>query len=76
MAERFQLMNYDEAKAAGIEVWNRDEYPLFVVENLPDGRTRVVGSDGGEPEDQRLSRDWEWVVPALNAAYEAGRTAQ
>ena len=25
-----------------------------------------VGSDGGEPEDQTLSRDWSWVVDLCN----------
>jgi hypothetical protein len=25
-----------------------------------------VGSDGGEPEDQTLTRDWRWVTEALN----------
>lgn len=35
-----------------------------------------IGSDGGEPEDQTLGRDWAWVVPALNAAYELGRGAR
>jgi hypothetical protein len=33
----------------------------------------VIGMDGGEPEDQLLYRNWGWVVPALNAAYEAGK---
>lgn len=27
---------------------------------------RVVGCDGGEPEDQLLVRDWEWVTILLN----------
>jgi len=27
---------------------------------------RAIGSDGGEPEDQLLVRDWSWVVEALN----------
>ena len=26
----------------------------------------VVGYDDGEPEDQLLVRDWDWVVVALN----------
>ena len=26
-----------------------------------------IGEDGGEPEDQLLVRDWQWVVEALNA---------
>jgi hypothetical protein len=29
-----------------------------------------VGRDGGEPEDQTLSRDWDWVVSALNKVAE------
>lgn len=28
---------------------------------------RLLGADGGEPEDQTLGRDWNWVVSALNA---------
>ena len=34
----------------------------------------VVGSyvDGGEPEDSCFYRDWAWVKPALEAAYQAG----
>lgn len=27
---------------------------------------RLVGIDGGEPEDQLLCRDWKWVVVELN----------
>jgi hypothetical protein len=31
-----------------------------------------LASDGGEPEDNTFSRDWSWVVPALNDAYLRG----
>lgn len=75
MSKRFQLMDKGEAEKAGLEAYGGGDYPLFVVEILPDGQKRLVGSDGGEPEDQRLSRDWSWVVPALNAAFEAGRAS-
>ena len=34
---------------------------LFDSEN-----ERVVASDGGEPEDQTLGRDWSWVPDELN----------
>lgn len=27
---------------------------------------RLVGQDGGEPEDQLLVRDWKWVVEEMN----------
>ena len=28
---------------------------------------RIVATDGGEPEDQTLGRDWSWVQTELNA---------
>ena len=34
---------------------------LFDTEN-----ERVVGQDGGEPEDQTLGRDWSWVPDEMN----------
>ena len=33
---------------------------------------KLIGVDGGEPEDQTLYRDWNWVVEALNNAYKEG----
>lgn len=33
----------------------------------------VIGTDGGEPEDQLLWRDWAWVAPALAQARREGR---
>jgi len=27
---------------------------------------RLVGEDGGEPEDQTFGRDWRWVVREMN----------
>lgn len=50
----------------------RDELRWHVVEFEGDTPLRIVGSDGGEPEDQLLVRDWRWVAVALNNAYEAG----
>lgn len=38
-----------------------------------DGLYRIIGSDGGEPEDQTLVRGWAWVTGALHDAYNAGR---
>lgn len=31
-----------------------------------------IGTDGGEPEDNTLNRDWSWVVGALNDAHRQG----
>lgn len=33
---------------------------------------KIIGTDGGEPEDQTLGRNWSWVAPALQAAYRLG----
>lgn len=54
-----------------IEDWTayRWEPPLAVIDTHTGA---VIGIDGGEPEDQTLARDWRWVAPALNAAYQAG----
>lgn len=40
-------------------------YYIFLVD---DDKFEYVNRDGGEPEDQTLSRDWSWVVPELNKA--------
>lgn len=33
----------------------------------------ILGEDGGEPEDQLFRRDWSWVAPALQDAYDRGK---
>ena len=40
------------------------------VEN--DNVVEVIAWDGGEPEDQLLTRDWRWVPLAMNQAYQRG----
>ena len=38
------------------------------------GDTREeIGMIGGEPEDNTYYRDYAWIVPALNEAYQRGR---
>ncbi len=37
-----------------------------------DKPVEFLGSDGGAPEDQILTRDWAWVREALNAAHARG----
>jgi hypothetical protein len=55
MADRFVLRQVDGRP------YGNDS--LAIVDNTTG---LVVGSDGGEPEDQTLNRDWSWVVPLLN----------
>jgi len=71
MPDRFQLFTFDEAlEKCLISDDSRyyNEYSSYVVEVLENGY-RLLGSDGGEPEDQVLYRDWKWVVPELNKAF-------
>ena len=49
-----------------------DDWSQKVVYQEPGGEPEEIGSDGGEPEDQTLTRDWSWVVPALNEAFRRG----
>lgn len=45
------------------------KYRNYVVRLNNDGTfQRFVATEGGEPEDQILCRDWAWVVPELNKA--------
>ena len=72
---RYRVVDFDEAVKLGIakederSVW---EFNHFVVATI-DGKVEEIGCDGGEPEDQILTRDWQWVVRELNRAYEAGK---
>jgi hypothetical protein len=58
----------DEFKGANFE----DGYSACVAV-LSDGKVRYHW-DGGEAEDNLYLRDWAWVAPALDAAYDAGRS--
>lgn len=54
-------------------LWTFDGEGYHAVYRLEDGKpVEFIGSDGGEPEDQTLTRDWDWVAPALQAAYDRG----
>lgn len=75
MSDRFELLDFDECVKLGyLDEIERSysEWNTFVVEFPENGSPVVIGRDGGEPEDQTLYRDFKWVVPALNAAFEAG----
>ena len=50
-------------------------YPRAVVVRMENGElAEVIGYDGSadSPEDNYLYRDFSWVEPALNEAYELG----
>ena len=55
------------------DLYREDEYRGFLVRMENGEIVEIVGEDGGCPEDQLLCRNWRWVAPALNAAYERGK---
>ena len=68
---------WDEAWGDELDYLEYFGYASYVVKVTDQGDfVGYVGSDGGEPEDQTLRRNWSWVVEALNEAFENGyRTA-
>lgn len=63
-AQRFIVRYRDESK------YSEACWELFdTVEQ------RVVGTDGGEPEDQLLVRDWSWVAVELNKLHDQATQA-
>ena len=73
--QRFQVMWVDDLRAMGHPEFKSisDVRPCRYIgdrEALVDTSVkpfRILGTDGGEVEDQTLSRDWRWVVKELNA---------
>lgn len=49
-----------------------DQDGRSVLTVYADGKFIEEHSDGGEPEDNSFGRDWEWIKPALERAYEIG----
>lgn len=85
--DRFVVVSSEEAHARG---WHgadcgtdlgfritgyRDEgWELYDTSSNP---PRLVGQDGGEPEDQLLVRNWAWVAEEMNRlAQEADRAVE
>jgi hypothetical protein len=63
----------------GYQSWSQveedNEYDFGYLNGIwwvKDNTSFFVAADGGEPEDQTLTRDWAWVAGALNDAYAAG----
>ncbi|HYD53025.1 MAG TPA: hypothetical protein VEA99_10370 [Gemmatimonadaceae bacterium] len=69
-AATYRMVYADEARARGYpdapeRGWWRDPCCLYRFD--AEGRAvELIGTDGGEPEDQVLTRDWAWVAEALN----------
>ena len=76
----YRSVRFHEAKANGWpDTDEDDDYHdsdwTSLVYRFEDGvPVEVIGTDGGEPEDQSLVRDWRWVPIALQAAYDLGKS--
>ena len=68
--DRFLVVYCDVARELGIgddDLFdNSGRGSWCLLEKLWNGAFRLVGQDGGEPEDQLLVRDWSWVCDELN----------
>ena len=53
--------------------WRDLSYNSALVRYENDEPAEIIAIDGGEPEDQTLTRDYGWVAEAMQAAYELGR---
>lgn len=67
MANRFIVVSKDRAIELGVEDAKDyyDDYRCFLLDTAATP-PRLVAADGGEPEDQRFSRDLHWTVSELN----------
>ena len=77
MEIEYRVLTLGDAERAGLDVGWKDsygewEYDHAVVRVEDNCSVEIIGTDGGEPEDQTLTRDWYWVADALNEAYELG----
>lgn len=73
--ERFRVLNDEEAQALGLV--EKDLYGWFYcLVDFGGPSPRLVGRDGGEPEDQTLVRNWSWVADEMNKLDRAARASE
>jgi hypothetical protein len=60
----FKVLNSNDPLLAGQDV--RDHSAVLVEMDSDVTVKRVLGCDRGEPEDNSLYRDWDWIAPELN----------
>jgi hypothetical protein len=67
---RYRIISSDAARERGYpdapeEGWRGECWCLYRFDATGNA-VELIGTDGGEPEDQVLVRDWAWVAEALN----------
>jgi hypothetical protein len=63
-------LGYPEAEGHTNTTWCLSDTCIYLEDN---GKVvEFIGSDGGEPEDKTLYRDFDWVIKELNRAYYLG----
>jgi len=79
---RFQVMSTDDLikqKILNYTYYKKekelyDDFHWVLVEFDDENKPlRILGEDGGEPEDQKLVRDWKWVADELNKLADSER---
>lgn len=76
MSREWKVIEITEAKSKGypdsdwLSDW--DDYGSVLYEFRGGKPFKQLASDGGEPEDNTLSRDHSWIAGALQEAYDDG----
>lgn len=69
--ERFQMFGIEEAaqkfNLEELKGWYDGDCKDCILDFKDPNHPVVVGTDGGEPEDKILCRDYSWVCGALNS---------
>jgi hypothetical protein len=84
MGVSYKVVGLLDAKKAGYPAptwgWDEDEWYEWYDQGIwrfeDDEPVEFIATSGGEPEDNSFIRDYAWVAPALNAAYELGRASR
>lgn len=64
MADRFIVVGTNDPRVPEDERYEDDMYRSVLLDTRD---KRILGTDGGEPEDQSFGRSWSWVPDELNA---------
>ena len=69
--DRFIVVSNDDAVKQRLPGWENfyhvdGDFHFCLYETDGKKPIRLVGEDGGEPEDQTLGRDWKWVPAEMN----------
>lgn len=70
----YESLSPDEQECAS-DNGSGKEYANY-IRVTHNGETLVLESDACEPEDKTFSRDFDWIVDAIQNAYEIGKASR